>query len=42
MNQKISYKDLSTDLKVLVVFGWIMVSFFCLGFVLGILEVILG
>ena len=40
--EKISFKDLSTSLKVLVVLGWIGVGYnvvmFIIGFILGVLS----
>jgi hypothetical protein len=39
---KVFFKDLSTSLKVLVVFGWVAlvvwVTFFFIGFILGVTE----
>lgn len=42
MNAKIKFKDLSTPLKVAIVFAWIYAVFFTLSFGFGMLEGLLA
>jgi len=42
MKEKIKFKDLSTPLKVLVVFGWILFGLYIFSIITGILVVLGG
>jgi thiosulfate reductase cytochrome b subunit len=42
MNKEIKFKDLSTSLKVLVVFGWIYTSIFIMFFLIGLIGGLLS
>lgn len=42
MKKKIEYKELSTALKIAVIGGWIMVSYFIGAFIIGLASVLVG
>ena len=42
MKNKIGFKDLNAWLKVLVVWGWIILGFYAIGFLLGFFEGLLS
>jgi len=40
--EKVGFKDLTLSLKIIVVFCWVWMSLFTIGFVIGFIEAFFG
>lgn len=41
MKTKIKFKNLDTNLKILVIYAWVSLGLFTIGFIIGVVEALL-